>query len=232
MADATGDAPFKYAVKEKLIVPSGPMLYYGRVLKRRAVDGALQYRVHFDGWHKRYDTWLSEEQCLADEPANVQLMEDFRKAQEAKEAARKPMPRGAAMREMWKGLVPSLWAVSHGAIQFSVYARFKRFYQENDGMGQGLLFHHHLGFGAASKICATVITYPLQMCRTRLQDHRLPKADQYRGMLDVMRTVVRTDGWFGFWRGIGPTILRVTPASAITLMMYEQVRLVLGLADS
>ena len=100
VADATGDAPFKYAVKEKLIVPSGPMLYYGRVLKRRAVDGALQYRVHFDGWHKRYDTWLSEEQCLADEPANVQLMEDFRKAQEAKEAARKPMPRGAAMREM------------------------------------------------------------------------------------------------------------------------------------
>lgn len=83
---------------------------------------------------------------------------------------------------------------------------------------------------ATSKTFATVATYPYQVIRSRLQDHRLTAVTSnalaprpYTGVLDVMRRVFQSDGLRGFYRGLGANILRVLPGTCITFAVYESV---------
>ena len=46
----------------------------------------------------------------------------------------------------------------------------------------------------------------------------------YRGMLDGLTKVIRGDGVVGLWKGALPRVLYHTPASAITIKVFESVR--------
>lgn len=97
---------------------------------------------------------------------------------------------------------------------------------------------------ALSKIFAVATTYPYQVVRARLQDQH----NSYSGMMDVIsRTwrcstgpaeagaeklpsilnpllvLLRNEGASGFYKGIIPNIIRVTPACCITFVVYENV---------
>lgn len=97
---------------------------------------------------------------------------------------------------------------------------------------------------ALSKIFAVATTYPYQVVRARLQDQH----NSYSGVLDVIRRtwrcstdllgkelktlpsilnpllfLLRNEGTAGFYKGIIPNIIRVTPACCITFVVYEKV---------
>lgn len=141
---------------------------------------------------------------------------------------------------MYKGLLPSFFGVSHGAVQFVAYEEFNKLlreYQQRDD----LLFLEGMITGAMSKICATVTTYPYQVVKARLQLRPMQGEPHYSGIVDVISKtwryvflicylfnhdlltsfLLRGEGLPGFYRGCWLSILRVTPASALTLGMYE-----------
>mmetsp|Transcript_44701 Transcript_44701/g.93586 ORF Transcript_44701/g.93586 Transcript_44701/m.93586 type:complete len:143 (-) Transcript_44701:5-433(-) len=99
-----------------------------------------------------------------------------------------------------------------------------------------------------SKIFGTVVTYPIQVARTRLQQGdpvdscRLPAPPpgplllpyppaagrrSNRGMSSVLVQIARVEGVAALYRGMGANLLRVVPATAATFVVYERVAAVL-----
>jgi len=46
---------------------------------------------------------------------------------------------------------------------------------------------------------------------------------EYKGAVDIVRKTFRYEGVKGFYKGLVPNVLRVTPACALTFMVYENV---------
>lgn len=125
------------------------------------------------------------------------------------------------VRGLYKGFVPGIWGVSHGAIQFMAYEELKNTWSQykNQPIDTKLGTSEYLFFAALSKLFAAVTTYPYQVVRARLQDQQ----SRYSGAIDCVRQTVRNEGLFGFYKGLKPNLMRVVPATAITFVVYEQV---------
>lgn len=125
------------------------------------------------------------------------------------------------LRGLYKGFVPGVFGVSHGALQFMAYEELKKVYNayRNEPPNAKFGTLEYLCFAALSKIFAATATYPYQVIRARLQDqHR-----HYAGAIDVMRQTYVNEGLAGFYKGIVPGVLRVIPACCITFVIYEHV---------
>uniref|UniRef100_A0A3Q3L2U5 Solute carrier family 25 member 32 n=1 Tax=Labrus bergylta TaxID=56723 RepID=A0A3Q3L2U5_9LABR len=115
---------------------------------------------------------------------------------------------------LYKGYVPGLFGTSHGALQFMAYEELKRDY--NKYRKNAL---EYVTMAALSKIFAVATTYPYQVVRARLQDQH----NRYNGVMDVIGRTWRNEGAIGFYKGIIPNLIRVTPACCITFVVYENV---------
>jgi solute carrier family 25 (mitochondrial phosphate transporter), member 23/24/25/41 len=60
--------------------------------------------------------------------------------------------------------------------------------------------------GAMAGVCAVTACYPLDLIRTRLSTE-LEGREHYRGIVDAMVKIYRTEGIGGFYAGYGPTLL-------------------------
>jgi solute carrier family 25 (mitochondrial folate transporter), member 32 len=140
--------------------------------------------------------------------------------------------RDEGLRGLYKGLGPSLWLVSHGAIQFTLYEHFKRALSSTPIVSRGLSSPSSAGNGTsvidslvastASKLVAAAATYPIQLVRTRMQELG-PAAHHYRNLVTGVRRVIRSEGVRGLYRGFGANVARVVPQSAVTFVTYEQI---------
>ncbi|XP_034029650.1 mitochondrial folate transporter/carrier-like [Thalassophryne amazonica] len=122
---------------------------------------------------------------------------------------------------LYKGYVPGLFGTSHGALQFMAYEELKRSYNKYKKVSaeEKLNPLEYITVAALSKIFAVATTYPYQVVRARLQDQH----SKYNGVTDVIRRTWRNEGIFGFYKGIVPNMVRVTPACCITFVVYEYV---------
>ena len=70
------------------------------------------------------------------------------------------------VKTLYCGLLPSLLLTSHAAIQFVIYEYLKQLERRYD---MSINYKTGLYCGGISKFCASAITYPLQVFRSRLQ---------------------------------------------------------------
>ncbi|XP_020353435.1 mitochondrial folate transporter/carrier isoform X2 [Oncorhynchus kisutch] len=122
---------------------------------------------------------------------------------------------------LYRGYVPGLFGTSHGALQFMAYEELKRDYNKYKKMPSEAKLNplEYITMAALSKIFAVATTYPYQVVRARLQDQH----NKYNGVLDVVRRTWRNEGAVGFYKGMVPNLIRVTPACCITFVVYENV---------
>ncbi|KAJ3098687.1 hypothetical protein HDU97_003804 [Phlyctochytrium planicorne] len=120
---------------------------------------------------------------------------------------------------LYKGIIPALFGVSHGALQFMAYEEMKRYWSGDAGgkLGTG----EYLVMAASSKIFATVCTYPYQVVRARLQNERARKNVVYQGATGTIKRIYSLEGFSGFYKGLGPNIIRVMPGTMVTFGVYE-----------
>ncbi|XP_029179746.2 mitochondrial folate transporter/carrier-like isoform X2 [Acropora millepora] len=131
--------------------------------------------------------------------------------------------RQEGLRGLYKGYVPGIFGVSHGALQFMAYEELKKGYSWyfEIPIQQKLGSIQYLIMASMSKIFAATVTYPYQVVRSRLQNQYTMA--QYNGALDVISKTFRYEGVRGFYKGLVPSVLRVTPACALTFVVYENV---------
>ncbi|KAJ6640945.1 Mitochondrial folate transporter/carrier [Pseudolycoriella hygida] len=124
------------------------------------------------------------------------------------------------VRGLYRGFVPGMFGVSHGALQFMTYEEMKNRYNEyrkvpiNTKLGTS----EYLVFAAISKLIAAAATYPYQVIRARLQDQN----HSYRGTWDCIKQTWRYERMPGFYKGIVPYLVHVTPNICLVMIIYEK----------
>ncbi|ATY64291.1 mitochondrial carnitine acylcarnitine carrier [Cordyceps militaris] len=71
-------------------------------------------------------------------------------------------------------------------------------------------------------------SYPLDVVKSRMQTDGFGSAQKYPSMRSCFAATWRADGLAGFWKGIGPTLLRAMPVSAGTFAVVEFTMRALG----
>jgi len=78
-------------------------------------------------------------------------------------------------RAFYRGLLPSLMGVTHVAVQFPLYEHFKKWFAEREHTRVTELSSHAILLcSSISKMIASIVTYPHEVVRTRLQIQRRP----------------------------------------------------------
>ncbi|XP_015889865.3 folate transporter 1, chloroplastic isoform X2 [Ziziphus jujuba] len=134
---------------------------------------------------------------------------------------------------LYKGIVPSLFLVSHGAIQFTVYEELRKVVvdlksrkstESSESSETVLNSIDYAALGASSKIVAILVSYPFQVIRARLQQRPgIEGIPRYMDSWHVVKETARFEGLRGFYKGITPNLLKNVPAASITFVVYENV---------
>lgn len=125
------------------------------------------------------------------------------------------------VRGLYKGFVPGIFGVSHGALQFMAYEEMKTKYNKyrNLPIDAKLTTAEYLAFASLSKLFAAVTTYPYQVLRARMQDQHA----HYDNLRHCIRETWRYEGVVGFYRGMSPYLVHVMPNICLVFLIYETV---------
>ncbi|KAG9315629.1 mitochondrial NAD transporter [Chiua virens] len=119
--------------------------------------------------------------------------------------------RTEGIRAFYRGLLPSLFGITHVAVQFPLYEELKKWAQGDSTAP--LRSSTILLCSAIAKMTASVATYPHEVVRTRLQTLRLPIAEDLssdgmikthtkRSILYITRKIIQKEGWSGLVQGV------------------------------
>lgn len=127
--------------------------------------------------------------------------------------------RQEGIRGLYRGFVPGMFGVSHGALQFMTYEEMKNSYNNYRKLpiDTKLGTSEYLIFAAISKLIAAAVTYPYQVIRARLQDHH----HTYEGAWDCMKKTWRYERLLGFYKGLVPYLVHVTPNICLVMLIWE-----------
>lgn len=115
----------------------------------------------------------------------------------------------------YKGLAASFLGLGHAAIQFPLYEFLKKYTRDIHG-GQETAYDI-VSSSIASKLVASSFTYPHELLRSRLQDSR----NTSKGLIALIKTIIRTEGFFALWKGYGVNVIRLIPSTASAFLTYE-----------
>ena len=131
--------------------------------------------------------------------------------------------RNEGITAFYKGLTASFLGLSHVAIQFPMYEYLKEemsLYRSKYGeTRQHILMLDIVFTSLAAKLVASLITYPHEVLRARLQDDR----DKHGSALKTTQKIIRDEGILNLWAGYRVNLVRIFPATISTFVAYEYI---------
>ncbi|KAL3628007.1 Folate transporter 1, chloroplastic [Castilleja foliolosa] len=141
--------------------------------------------------------WLVKIRMQLQTPQQVRLYSGFHDAL-------RTILKEEGWRALYKGLVPGLFLVTHGAIQFTTYEELRKMlvnfrtedYERNSNIADNSLDSiDYAVLGASSKLAAVGLTYPSQVIRARLQQRpNIEGIPRYMDSLHVVKETLRSCG--------------------------------------
>ncbi|XP_060079058.1 probable mitochondrial glutathione transporter SLC25A40 [Ylistrum balloti] len=121
---------------------------------------------------------------------------------------------------LWSGLPPTLvMAVPATVVYFTCYEQCRNKLGYRDGLQEGQWWKP-MAAGVVARTWAVTLISPLEMVRTKMQSEQL----SYTAVWQSVRKMVRQEGIIRLWMGLGPTLLRDVPFSALYWFGYESFR--------
>ncbi|QLL31422.1 hypothetical protein HG536_0B02850 [Torulaspora globosa] len=129
---------------------------------------------------------------------------------------------------LWRGLMPSLFGVSQGAIYFMIYDTLKHRFSslsrdtEDPDRRKTLKNSETFVISSISKVVSVTAVYPFQLLKSNLQSFDAEKK-QYT-FRNLVRSISQAEGLPGFYKGLSANLLRAIPSTCITFLLYENVK--------
>lgn len=140
----------------------------------------------------------------------------------------KRLLRQEGVKSLWKGLVPSLFGVSQGAIYFMVYDTLKYKYssmrkQNNDNnVHDKLKSSETIFITSLSKMISVTTVYPFQLLKSNLQS--FAATDNKFTLINLTKGIYHSQGLLGLYKGLYANLIRAIPSTCITFCIYENFR--------
>lgn len=133
--------------------------------------------------------------------------------------------RAEGLGAFWKGnFMACLRLFPYNAIQFTAYNEIRSHISPRNRIAPVDFIA-----GAGAGIIATVITYPLDMLKTRLTTNHVNKGKaHYKGILDAVATIAKQEGALALYKGLWTSVLGVIPFAGGTFMAYNFIKTAWG----
>ena len=139
--------------------------------------------------------------------------------------------RNEGIAAFYKGLTASFLGLSHVAIQFPMYEYLKKemkLYRSKSGETREYVLMLDIVFTSLlAKLVASLVTYPHEVLRSRLQDDR----NKFGSIVETVKKIVRKEGVFNLWSGYKVNLVRIFPATISTFVAYEYINKILKSKD-
>ncbi|KAI9472759.1 hypothetical protein LPJ78_001456 [Coemansia sp. RSA 989] len=168
--------------------------------------------------------------CIITNPiwvVNTRLtVKQKKKQQDGGEAEKAPSTINAFMEiikedgvlSLWQGLIPALILVINPIIQYTAFEQLKNRVERFRKLGSLDFFV----LGAISKLCATSITYPYILIKSRMQlKQSKNENERYKSLVDGLRKVIATEGIAGLYKGIESKLLQSVLTASFLFMSKE-----------
>ncbi|KAJ2451823.1 hypothetical protein EV183_003351 [Coemansia sp. RSA 2336] len=168
--------------------------------------------------------------CIITNPiwvVNTRLtVKQKKKQQEEGEAEKAPSTISAFMEiikedgvlSLWQGLIPALILVINPIIQYTAFEQLKNRVERFRKLGSLDFFV----LGAISKLCATSITYPYILIKSRMQlKQSKNENERYKSLVDGLRKVIAAEGIAGLYKGIESKLLQSVLTASFLFMSKE-----------
>lgn len=124
---------------------------------------------------------------------------------------------------LWRGCVPNM--TRNGIINISevvTYDIFNEWIIRNRLLEDGMPCH--LVSAIAAGFCATVVSSPVDVVKTRYMNS---VKSQYNNILHCIMSLWKKHGFFGFYKGFYPALVRLGTWNTFTFLSYEKIKLLL-----
>ncbi|KAJ2156910.1 hypothetical protein GGF46_004869 [Coemansia sp. RSA 552] len=210
--------PASKACERPVVVPSPPQLAHGWPLKssiagagagcvssvvtcpldvvktRLQYQGVLEEKYRARGYRPYSGTWNTLQRIVHEEG-----------------------PRG-----LYRGLAPMLMGyLPTWGIYFTAYETLKRELSARTGR-QSTTFVHVVSAMGAGASCS-LLTNPIWVLKSRFMTQSAFTEYQYTSMWHAVRVIHRAEGWRGFYKGLGSSLLGVTHV-AVQFPLYEHLK--------
>uniref|UniRef100_UPI00398F8B55 calcium-binding mitochondrial carrier protein SCaMC-2-B isoform X1 n=1 Tax=Pristiophorus japonicus TaxID=55135 RepID=UPI00398F8B55 len=137
------------------------------------------------------------------------------------------------MTAFYKGYVPNmLGIIPYAGIDLAIYETLKNSWLQRyatDSVDPGVFVL--LACGTVSSTCGQLASYPLALVRTRMQAQATTEGATQHTMVGLFRHILRTEGAIGLYRGLAPNFMKVIPAVSISYVVYENLKMTLGVTS-
>lgn len=125
---------------------------------------------------------------------------------------------------LYRGIVPTVAGVApYVGLNFMVYEIARTKFTPEGQKDPGAV--GKLAAGAVSGAVAQTCTYPFDVLRRRFQVNTMSGMGyQYSGISGAIRSIVKTEGLRGLYKGIVPNLLKVAPSMASSWFSFELTR--------
>ncbi|RDD47910.1 Mitochondrial adenine nucleotide transporter ADNT1 [Trichoplax sp. H2] len=116
--------------------------------------------------------------------------------------------------------------IPYMAVQFTAYEEYKKRFHISQDFRKHDSFRRLLA-GALAGLTSVIVTYPLDLIRTRLAAQGDGPSRKYRSILHAAVLICRQEGGFfggALYRGIGPSLMGVAPYVGLNFMIYENLK--------
>ncbi|KAJ6827917.1 mitochondrial uncoupling protein 3 [Iris pallida] len=134
----------------------------------------------------------------------------------------------------WRGVLPNVqraFLVNMG--ELTCYDQAKHFIIDHGICGDNI-FSHTLA-SVASGLCATALSCPADVIKTRMMNQSAGREESsramYKGSYDCLVKTVKFEGTMTLWKGFLPTWARLGPWQFVFWVTYEKLRHVSGLSS-
>ncbi|PTB69209.1 mitochondrial carrier [Trichoderma citrinoviride] len=130
---------------------------------------------------------------------------------------------GGALRGLYRGEVVTVWreAFAYGA-WFTAFEYLMNADAARNGIDRKEIPSYKIAlYGGLAGEALWLASYPFDVVKSKMQTDGFGAQQKYPSMRACFAATWRADGARGFWKGIGPTLLRAMPVSAGTFAVVE-----------